>query len=222
MIKIYLFDFNGAEADENCLSALPSYIEKTKNPRLRAERIFSYMLLSYAYEKSFSKQMPGIERDGYGRPYFVGSGIDFNISHDGNFVALAISDEGRVGIDIQLCKSDVSERLLKKADELYSESALEFYENTQISEKTKIEIVRQDKFGKLVNSTELYRLKDMEKNGFFYRWTRIEALAKADGRGISYVSKMSRERDDFLFESFSLIDSSGETYCLSLGARIQK
>ena len=60
MIKIYLLDFSGAAADGVYRTALPSYIENTQNAVLKKERIFSYILLSYAYEKSFPLPMPNI------------------------------------------------------------------------------------------------------------------------------------------------------------------
>ena len=103
MIKIYITDFNGAEADGKHLSALPDFIKNTKNPALRREREFSYMLLFYAYGNfvSDSGALPNIERDENGKPYFSDGKIDFNISHDKDIAAVVISDEGSVGIDVQ-------------------------------------------------------------------------------------------------------------------------
>ena len=137
MIKIYLLDFSGAAADGVYRTALPSYIENTQNAVLKRERIFSFLLLSYAYEKSFPLPMPKIEKDEYGRPYFPDSNIDFNISHDGKFIAVAITDVGRVGIDVQLYKDEISERLIRKTSELYNEKIAYLSEN---GEKIEAEI----------------------------------------------------------------------------------
>ncbi|MEM7187546.1 MAG: 4'-phosphopantetheinyl transferase superfamily protein [Bacteroidota bacterium] len=42
-----------------------------------------------------------ITTDKYGRPFFKGIPLDFNITHSGNIVICAISDTKRVGIDIE-------------------------------------------------------------------------------------------------------------------------
>jgi 4'-phosphopantetheinyl transferase len=41
-----------------------------------------------------------IQKDINGRPYFK-SGLDFNVSHSGQYVICAYSDEGRIGADVQ-------------------------------------------------------------------------------------------------------------------------
>ena len=119
MIKIYLFDFSGAEAENFTTSALPEFILQTKNASLRKERFFSYLLLSYAYRENSRGEMPSIEKDGCGKPKFAGGVMDFSISHTENMAAVIISDEGEVGIDIQKFTSEVSDRLIEKVEKSY-------------------------------------------------------------------------------------------------------
>lgn len=48
--------------------------------------------------------LDSISYDDYGRPYLNG-GIDFNISHSGQHVICCISDQGRVGVDVEEIRS---------------------------------------------------------------------------------------------------------------------
>ena len=43
-----------------------------------------------------------IEKKGNGKPYLKGApqGVDLNISHSGNLLCIALSDDGEVGVDI--------------------------------------------------------------------------------------------------------------------------
>ena len=124
MIKTYLLDFSGAEADDFSASLLPSFIQETKNEILRRERFFSYLLLSYVYCENFGSQMPPIVKDEYGRPYFSGSDVDFNLSHSANLAALVISDEGKVGVDVQKISDNVSEALVENRYDKYRKIGL--------------------------------------------------------------------------------------------------
>ena len=105
MIKVYLLDFSEDGSEILSYSNMPTYVSETKNRELRQQRILSHMLLSYAFNEMFSRSLPPIEKDENGRPFFLGENIDFNISHDGNIVGVIISDEGRVGIDVQSSSS---------------------------------------------------------------------------------------------------------------------
>ncbi|WP_179415844.1 4'-phosphopantetheinyl transferase family protein [Mucilaginibacter sp. E4BP6] len=46
-------------------------------------------------------EMDNYRRTLQGRPYLNGSSLDFNISHSGNLVAIALSDTNRVGLDLE-------------------------------------------------------------------------------------------------------------------------
>ena len=192
MIKIYLLDFNGAEADINYLSALPSYIENTKNKKLKRERLFSYSLLKYAYAECFDSQMPEILRDENGRPFFASGEIDFNLSHDSEMAALVISDEDKCGIDIQLVTDSVSEDLILKTKKRYEKNRV--FEATRGSDKIdgKIIILTVSDNGKICSAFDHdHAITDEADSDFFSCWTALEAIAKADGRGLSYFEKIA-------------------------------
>ena len=50
------------------------------------------------------KELEKLEYNSYGRPFFKGHEIDFNISHSGNYAICAVSNTSRVGIDIEQIK----------------------------------------------------------------------------------------------------------------------
>ena len=218
MIKIYLLDFSGADANRAYRTALPSsihsYIDKTGNDLLKRERFFSYLLLSYAYEKEFSRALPDIERDGYSRPYFACSCIDFNISHDGEMAAAVLSDEGKVGIDIQLCQAEVSERLIKKTEKIYSEK-IDCIKKKSRELEAEIAILRYSEKGE-VTYCKGDIIAPLTETDFFLKWTQIEAISKADGRGVSLFSRIDFDSDRFDLKSAKITDKNEKSYALSI------
>lgn len=218
MIKIYITDFNGAEADGKHLSALPDFIKNTKNPALRREREFSYMLLFYAYgdfvcDNDAHVAFPSIERDENGKPYFSDRKIDFNISHDKDIAAVVISDEGSVGIDVQ-AHEEVSDRLREKASLIYeSKNLSSVTDGGDLREEIEaVEYTSESGFLKSCIHIE----KAIDKTDFFTKWTTLEALAKADGRGLSLLSEIDFEKEKFMLKSFSLKDKNKKSYALAV------
>jgi len=72
----------------------------------RQSGLFGKLLLSeglklYGYSPD---SLNHLSYTGFGRPYLDNSGIDFNISHSGDYVVCAITDQGRIGIDIEKIK----------------------------------------------------------------------------------------------------------------------
>ena len=216
MIKIFLLDFFGADEDAYRLSALPDFVGETKNPALRRERVFAYLLLSYAYKKCFSEDMPKIERTELSRPYFAYGAVDFNLSHDENFAALVISDEGRVGVDVEKISDNLSERLKTKVDKLY-------LEKSDILTSKTYEISEEVKFLKIENSritestfSDFYKEKLEKEVDFFEKWTFLEALSKADGGGLSSLSKVDLTKEKVGLKRKIIADRVGGRYALTV------
>jgi 4'-phosphopantetheinyl transferase len=67
--------------------------------------LFSKLLLQHALSQAGynSDCLNQLKYDLYNRPS-IDNKIDFNISHSGEYVVCAISDQGRLGIDIELIK----------------------------------------------------------------------------------------------------------------------
>ena len=215
MIKIYLLDFSGADADEKALSALPEYIEKTKNPKLRRERIFSYMLLSLASSEWPYMPVTEIKKDENGRPFFPGAEIDFNLSHDEGMAALVISDEGRVGIDVQNKASSVSEHLIEKYEEIFKRHNLaSMDEGLSILKMTLFSLSDVGMKKSDVDFPNAPKALD-----FFDKWTQLEAISKADGRGLSALSVIDFIHDKFSIRRARIEDKCGNTYSLCVSKK---
>lgn len=220
MIKIYLLDFSGADADGVYRTALPSYIEsyidKTGNEALKRERIFSYFLLSYAYEKEFSCVLPSIERDENGRPYIPDLPVDFNISHDGEISAVVLSDDGRVGIDIQLCKADVSERLIRKTEKIYEEKVAAIKEKSEAI-NTRPKMLTYSNGALTYCDIDIF--SQSAETEFFAKWSQLEAISKADGRGLALFSEIDFDKACFDLKTDIIRDKNGKSYALSVAIK---
>ncbi len=226
MIKIYLLDFSGADSDIISRSALPLYLGKEKNEILKNERIITYSLLSYAFYENFSRPLPPIERDENGRPFFPSENIDFNISHDKNLAALIISDEGKVGIDVQNTSSNVSERLIKKTEELSKKVLPLLHAWKEVEKEVPIKTLKTV----IENETLCFKECNMhvavrkeidgKDSDLFSRWSFIEAVSKADGCGISGIEKLSRKNEKFLVRNGYLTDGCGRLYSFAVSKKI--
>ncbi len=204
MIKIYLLDFSGAEADNFSTSALPSFVTETKNVTRRRESVFSYLLLAYAYYENFKAPLPPVMKDENGKPYFADGNIYFNISHSDSIAAVIISDESEVGIDVQNTSQRISERLIEKIEK---ESVC-----IEKSESLTEPVFLKAENGKIIPFTPRVSGAARE-DSFFRKWTEREALAKADGRGLSYISKVNV--DDFALICVAEFEAFGSSYSLS-------
>ena len=78
-----------------------SHILSGKDPSRQRERCGAYLLLSSVMIEMFGG-MIAINREPNGKPYFdKSSEVRFSISHSSNAVAVSISTEGPVGVDIE-------------------------------------------------------------------------------------------------------------------------
>ena len=100
------------------------YVEKLfcrieKNAR---QSLFALLLLAKLLNSSgASARSLTLARNEYGKPYFKDSELEFNVSHSGEYVAVALSNEGAVGVDIET--ADVSaEKAVKLAKRFFTEA----------------------------------------------------------------------------------------------------
>ena len=144
----------------SALSTLPAgvcdYLSHGKSLAVKRDRLAAFRLLLLLLERQRHATDVRIVRDGWGRPRFDDPSLpDFNISHSGGFVAVALGD-GQVGIDLQTVNTDFDP--IPLAERFFSPE-----ESASIKQATKAE--RPDLF--------------------FALWTRKEALGKALGRGLA-------------------------------------
>lgn len=147
---------------QSLLEALPneiinrvkSYIHwQDSHASLFGKLLLLKSLEHFGYEK---RHLNEIKYTRYKRP-FIGNGIDFNISHSGNYVICVTSDEFRVGIDIEKIEPIPIHDFINQ----WSKEELE----------------------------EILACKDVF-NTFYQLWTKKEAVAKADGRGLNVFNNI--------------------------------
>jgi 4'-phosphopantetheinyl transferase len=97
-----------------------------------------------------------IQTTSYGKPFIEGCGLEFNLSHSGDWILFAFTGSGEIGVDIELMRPISDMRDVARQNFAASESAR--WEATPEQNRTEA----------------------------FYRcWTRKESFIKAIGEGLS-------------------------------------
>ena len=115
MTEVYVLDITNLEL-EKYLKKLPSnfldQVNKYKEDDQRRRSFFSwYLLYLKLVERKINVSNLKVEFNENGKPLI--EGINFNISHSHNLVAVAISSH-EVGIDLELVEEKDNERIAKK------------------------------------------------------------------------------------------------------------
>lgn len=103
MNRLYVLSYNDC-IDDDIINYLPSNVKLhllKRNDKARRESLMGYLLLTYAVSKYYGK-LTILDLDySNNKPFIINSNLKFNLSHSNNTVALAISDEYNIGIDIE-------------------------------------------------------------------------------------------------------------------------
>ena len=92
------------------------------------ERLSALVLLGeLCKEKNIETETLSLTRDACGRPYIENSPLDFSITHSRGIVAVALSDSGKVGIDVEASELD-GQRFIRLARRYFSDSEAEMVE----------------------------------------------------------------------------------------------
>ena len=115
MIEVYILDITNLEL-EQYLKKLPNnflvQVNKYKEENQRKRSFFSWYLLYLKFlERKINAFNLKVEFNENGKPLI--EGINFNISHSHNLVAVAISSH-EVGIDLELVEEKDNEKIAKK------------------------------------------------------------------------------------------------------------
>lgn len=170
---------------------IQKYIDETKNEKLKNERFCAYVVLFSALKAFFDLDSQTIERASDGKPYFPeNEKIFFNISHSEGVVAVTISDEGEVGVDLQQ-ESDSSrqERLEKRfvsGLKIHTNDPKICYLLCQISN----------------DGTEFSGIEpcDCVRDDFLAKWVYAESLIKLSGGGFKDISLVDRIAENTIIE----------------------
>jgi 4'-phosphopantetheinyl transferase len=105
----------GARVDAVVWNAHVSQLPEAERQRLARFRrwedaqssLLAHILARELVATALNRPADGVEltRDGAGRPYVVGmedAGVDVNVAHSGDYVAAAVSMQGRVGLDVEV------------------------------------------------------------------------------------------------------------------------
>jgi phosphopantetheinyl transferase len=159
---------------------LSEYVESAKNETVRAERCLAYTTLLCALKSFYNLENVRIVRNEYGKPYIADCGLYFNISHSDGSIAVCISDEGEVGVDIQ---SEIDPERAKRLEGRF------FTDLSVKSEDVDIKYYFFDitsdeaKFSKITLSTAT--------ECFTAKWSYAESLMKLYGTGFGDVGNIS-------------------------------
>ena len=187
---------NRIEENRDCralrqpLSHLPKevdeFISSTKNDSLRAERFLAYTSLLCGLKVFYGIDNASVKKDLEGKPYLVYDSdnapeIHISISHSEGTVAVSISDEGEIGVDIQ-CKisAERAERLKDRffGDvEIHSGNIGVKYYYCHISENEAL--------------LEEVILEDADSQDYTTRWAYSESVMKLYGRGFGDLTILS-------------------------------
>ena len=216
----------GIISDVNIPSEIMEHILQTNNPRLKKERCAAYYLLSALCQKIIG-YIPKIEWSGTGKPSFVNTYLHFNLSHTNNMVAVTLSDQGAVGVDIE--GEIEKERAARLERRFFSELSIfdspldvrYFYCELDSRCGKFIPIDESFSSGEVAskNSQSIRSFKKIfSSESFAAKWTLYESSLKCDGGGFTSLPCLNM----LLLETradLRLIETEGEKYYLSTSSR---
>lgn len=206
------------------LKPLPTEISEyssVNDPLTMHEKKFAYTTL-LSFLNLFFNICPKIERTSSGKPYFSDSKLKFNISHSYGVIAITISDESEVGVDIQGSvneeKADrLEKRFLSEVEAKYSDTGAVYYFCEITHTEAIFTQILPEKSAENNEKNKLnYSFSDRIMLDFIDRWTYFESILKLHGEGFGASSrilelseKANSETINFIFNDkiFSLSTS---------------
>jgi 4'-phosphopantetheinyl transferase len=172
MIKILVYEVKTKNLTGSYKSLLKYFSAREKKLLARKRNTYKYILsiIAKVTVKKLISDLINISikdiemyEGKFGRPYVLrpdGSYFDFNISFSDNFFAIAITDNGRIGIDIEYVKDFDIDSL----NNIFSSTEMEYI----------LSVSKKD--------------ESLEK--FYKLWTCKEAIVKAEGTGLLNIPKL--------------------------------
>jgi 4'-phosphopantetheinyl transferase len=94
--------------------------------------------------------------DSYGKPALRAHNLEFNLSHSGDFVLVAVTQNRKVGVDVERIRQGISSHVI----------AQQYFSKSEVAELQALPM-------------------EHRVSAFFICWTRKEAYIKAQGLGLS-------------------------------------
>lgn len=186
VIKIYSLNIDEIDLSDDGIMSVIALSYKCKAERIKdkegkkLEIGAGYLLYKYLGVKCDED----LAYNEYGKPFLKnGSGMEFSLSHSGRYVVLAVSDMP-IGVDVE-SKHNLSLRILKR---VLPKAQYQKIENKDYSDE-----VFYDE-GKNVQYED-------EKLIWAKKWTSVEAVLKAFGKGFCFEPK----EDDTYMDGWDIL-----------------
>ena len=189
---------------------IKKYIDQTKNEKVRVERLSAYTSLLCGLRAFYKVDSFSLKRTAEGKPYIAidkNSGTDIqseenkiyiSISHSNGLCAVALSDDGEIGIDVQ---EEVASKIANRLDERFLSDLS--YNEDDVSFKIYRCTVSDNEWQIEENGLPIKEIQN-EKNGekdnqiFSIKWVFAESCMKLLGGGFSDLGKIKNERENIL------------------------
>lgn len=125
----------------------------------RDEWVATRIALRMLIERMADEPWRGVafQREERGRPYLAGAELAFSLSHAPGLALIALASKGPIGVDVERMRT------------------------------VRIDAVRRARIREAGAALSTAALPEKEESAFLQAWVRLEAFAKADGRGIGRV-----------------------------------
>ena len=226
MIRLYITDFSE-------LADVPPSI----NVEQRTSASFAaYMSLEVLYEVCFRERMPKIKRTEHGKPYFDENPhcVHFSISHTETHAVALLTDEGECGVDIEEEVSSsraatIERRFLSGIDfslasfntrpEIIAARLPSPLGARELCELTpRMPVTELDRVAYQRGERELCELWITNGLEPISRWTLLEAVLKADGRGFAAYKSVGEIIPSCTARHYVFTDN-GKSFYISLAIK---
>ena len=161
------------------------YIKNGKSEEIKTERLAAYSTLFFALFSLYGNKNFAICRKDSGKPYLTENGeisaIRISISHTDGAVAVALSDEYEVGVDVQ---SEIDESRAERLEK-------RFFNSINTTEESIPPELLNLRFGDNEMSLEPIKSTNIKVSDFTKKWAYCESLLKCDGGGFGSLEKIS-------------------------------
>lgn len=209
--KILFYDLN--------FGTLPYSVKdkilKTGDGKTKFERVYAYsLLIKILGDFGLSAKMLDDKFffNEKGKPFVKDSELEFSLSHTDGMVAVAVSTDGAVGVDIEKADKEKKEKISKIINRFCSGVAIE--QNISC-----LEISAYKGNNGKITAMDTPETQFFDKsNEDFVKWTQLEAMLKCHGGGFEALCELKSTFDSYSTES-ALIAHCGEIYAISLAKK---
>lgn len=187
---------------------IKEYIESTGNEKVKAERRLAYTTLLCSLKAFFNLDKISIKRNEYGKPYLSDGDIYISLSHSEGAVAVTLSDEGEVGVDLQ---SEISPERAERLDKRFftdltvkmCDASICYY------------FCRLNEDEAVIESIDC---PEPAPDSFTSKWAYAESLMKLVGRGFADASNINEISSQAKTEVRKI--ALDKNYCLAVSVEI--